>query len=36
MLSNVKLHYALADYTAENIGGKLCCWRTARYGDKEE
>ena len=36
MLQNVKCTYALADFTAENRGGKWYFWRTARYGDKEE
>jgi hypothetical protein len=36
MLSNAKRRYALADYTAENNGGKWYYWRTARFGDKEE
>jgi hypothetical protein len=36
MLSNVKRRYALADYTAENSGGKWFYWKTARFGDKEE
>jgi hypothetical protein len=36
MLSNARRTYQLADYTAENRGGKWYYWRTARYGDKEE